>query len=913
MQIRALVLLGALTGIGLVACDTLEIGPNFYACDRSGKNPDEQCPFGLHCGVQGYCYDRADAGELPCVQGADDCAPSWRCDLSGVCRRREPGAWACAIDGGLPAVLVDAGVTSDELCEGWRCGIDGRCHPREPGPWPCAADPDCEGGWRCGIDGRCQDPSAEAIPWDELPASMGYQRVNPRFISSPPSLVAVAGPDDPVSPSDRTEPGWDEDFAAAMVFPRSNDKSSTLAHVRAREPNKSNPDPDAEPGFVSAQGTFAGKVFSLATTNLGPVALGDDGSGPRVFRYHANDDGSLVVLKTWPVNASELRVMERTPFTGFAFSPGAQGGTLISMVSTQALDLPKNLAHPKLLDATSFISWTYPIARPSPRRWLIVATPDGFYAYHLDEAAPGGIPANPEMCVFEKDANSVMLGGTGDRTVQLRATPQHQFGIPPGGALAVRSLSIDESGFVPVTIDHLWLLGVSNRIASGGQYCDPAQLPQDVLLGPCKNPCLDAQMELRQFMPLRTWDLSGGAIDVECAPPGVQGATAAFRLTRGLLSGCVATPISLPESGTSLDHLRTSPLSGGVLASVGGHGQFLVGTALDDAQSLTLTRSPDFFVHGVTGYDVVPVFHRGVALNTALGITEFPADVDEYLEFVAAVGRQPWTVHRAGLVTHFPDTRLLAYLDTTVHEFEPPFNADFLPHQSGDGGYLTVTAFDHVLSARIDDAAANGPQPAPGGMDGGTDAVTLDLRLTPFAGNPIVALAATPTAALPDGGVALAGGYLATQERAWRFWAETDRKWRTQELSLPDGEIRKVWVDRFGRGRAGFRDGTIVSLPSGFVLAGPIAEEVGVADFADVCGRPWVVTAEGVYQLVPAADSAVGQWEQLLAEGDQVGGWTVQGLGSARLGVGDERVLLFSAVGDVIEFTVPDCHGEGAP
>ncbi|MGV3620605.1 MAG: hypothetical protein ACO1OB_07295, partial [Archangium sp.] len=111
-------------------------------------------------------------------------------------------------------------------------------------------------------------------------------------------------------------------------------------------------------------------------------------------------------------------------------------------------------------------------------------------------------------------------------------------------------------------------------------------------------------------------------------------------------------------------------------------------------------------------------------------------------------------------------------------------------------------------------------------------------------------------------GARYAGGYLVAGGRLFRFTADNPVVWRSEELIASDQEAIDVWTQA-GRSRAGYRDGTIVGLPSRVRIAAASASPV--IQFIPACERVFAITNEGISQLVAAEGDREGHWDAVFA------------------------------------------------
>jgi hypothetical protein len=126
--------------------------------------------------------------------------------------------------------------------------------------------------------------------------------------------------------------------------------------------------------------------------------------------------------------------------------------------------------------------------------------------------------------------------------------------------------------------------------------------------------------------------------------------------------------------------------------------------------------------------------------------------------------------------------------------------------------------------------------------------------LTPEPSTLIRSLALERTALGTDG-VTRMRGYLVTARNVYEFkLGGAPLRWTATPLPLSGAEPLEVWFDnpRGGLARAGYRDGTIFSIPGGFQLTEPLpANDAGipaaVADYENLGGWPVALTNAGLF------------------------------------------------------------------
>jgi hypothetical protein len=131
---------------------------------------------------------------------------------------------------------------------------------------------------------------------------------------------------------------------------------------------------------------------------------------------------------------------------------------------------------------------------------------------------------------------------------------------------------------------------------------------------------------------------------------------------------------------------------------------------------------------------------------------------------------------------------------------------------------------------------------------------TAGAQLTPEPSVAIASLALERTA-LATNGVDRFRGYLVTSRSVYEFTlGGSPLRWSTKRLTLSGAEPLEVWFDnpRGGLARAGYRDGTVFSIPGGFQLTEPLpggdaGVPAAVRDYENLGGWPVALTTTGLY------------------------------------------------------------------
>lgn len=142
-------------------------------------------------------------------------------------------------------------------------------------------------------------------------------------------------------------------------------------------------------------------------------------------------------------------------------------------------------------------------------------------------------------------------------------------------------------------------------------------------------------------------------------------------------------------------------------------------------------------------------------------------------------------------------------------------------------------------------------------------------QLTPEPGSPIRSFALERTRLGTDG-VKKVRGYVVTSRNLFTVTLSGEpARWAATPLLLGGGEPLKVWMDnpRGGLARAGYRDGTVFSLPGGFQLVRPVRGEEPrqVLDYENLGGWPVAYATSGLW--VGRYDLVDGKLDNKLSDG----------------------------------------------
>ena len=872
--------------------------PTTWPCESS-----MDCVGGWQCGVAATggreCHDPAKPEAWVCLSNAD-CLDGWQCGLNDLRTGREchnPNAprrfacevatdclasWSCGLnstrngrechDPSAPEVF--ACVVPTDCVAGWQCGLAANrlqreCHdPNTPMAFACERDTDCGRDWRCGPDGLCLDPSADALePAANLALDAGA-------IISPRQQLDV----DALTVSPRFLNARSEDLA-------------TFAFLRG---------PRLEALTRDDQARLT--AYDLGTAPVNVTAL--FAQGPRSYDYDSNlgqfvkNDWNHVYVATADAGLLSFRLHVDG---GVTPRPVRAAGTTISPPPITSF---KSGIAQEPTEVPGIVAFS-----PSTSRYLLLDGPESGFGRDLDGIPSGAnrlldmeniyLSDNTE-CEFAVDTNGVWSRQRG-KYDYFEPITAAAFGNRscPGGATGLKverftALSWDRALVVASPSD-----GGSPRVAvwdltqmmmdrgggylcnSDGNPCAPATaIPFTVEVGPC------VACPAGQLLDLAAVAVAGQPAEVETrcgAPDG--GAFSFYRLRRrpGVPGACDSRPLVGPGSLFLQQTLTPpkQPAGGRVVYSAPG-GQIWFGASTLSATSLTFDRLPFGLAQVSRANGDVAAIAEGIVGRPAAGIG---LDSVPRANLTAVGTNEPsWMMAGDQLVTlegpTIDDRRTLA-LTTTL----PALPQTLARATASTGATVAVlTAGNQVLSAEVD-LSPGGPQ-----------AVAIFSQRVALV-NPIQSAAFV---APPDGGYL--GGYVVTASGVARVTAESSSRWRTDEVALPaELSPREVWFQA-GRGRVGFSNGSVFSLPSRVRIVDAIAGGA-VEDFVQTCRAQLALTPTGLFRVVSVAGASIGRWEQLPLPT----GFAPDGLSNGRVFAVGSDVYVFTRAGAAARLTLESC------
>ncbi|MBL8923016.1 MAG: hypothetical protein JNJ54_29475 [Myxococcaceae bacterium] len=691
----------------------------------------------------------------------------------------------------LVAALLGAGLACSGLLTA--PGNDFPCDFSKP---PGARDAVCSPGDVCGVQNRCQR----------------FKYEGPQFEGKP------------------TFPFFSD--AGAQLHPMViKSRIEAVARVQGRGPERSDElvVHTSDSGSVRVTPTNVTPVsLTLPTELLEDIVLisrdepgGDGGASPRVVGLAGNlnvfFEGAPrngVRDGTRELSAARLRAFRDDPdagFTLFAITPDGRGGRIDYAVEPPVFETL--LTQP----ITPIDIGPGPFVRGRRRALVILAT-DGFR-----------VPNETD-------------GGT---TLVLPATFQRP---------AV--LSVDSSGstFAVVSTQNGPVLStwIATRTVTG------------VEVAAAWSDCRPCKRLVRSPLAVRAGrDLEGPFVDVLCEEEG-------FRRLRGTsstsLESCSEEDANLPFDFSELASTRRRMLGVDVAVQdsadptgflAGGlHGQIWKGDTIGEARPLFLDRVPSDVqqveasgVEGLLALTPVGVFRRPRNEALATRTNGFRAMAPERTRRVTAfVHDSRWVVLEGGHLAVFQGDDELGFGPRLVDGRGEPASRVL----RGEG----IAALDGGLVSMVvaaDDSLYFVPAPARTELSPGLLG-DLSMVLTPEPSSLIRSFALERTPIGTDG-VSRVRGYVVTARSVYEFkLGGAPLRWTATPLPLSGGEPLEVWFDnpRGGLARAGYRDGTIFSIPGGFPLTEPLpANDAGipaaVRDYENLGGWPFAYTSAGLF------------------------------------------------------------------
>lgn len=828
--------------------------PEKWRCETN-----DDCLAGWQCGIGALnvreCHDPTRPEKWTCL-APSDCLGGWSCGLNDARTGREchdparPSAFACD--------------TGADCVGGWVCGLASNrfqreCHdPLQPRPWACTDDGDCVGGWRCGLDGLCLDPGSEALgvpgPIDAGPLA----RINPTqqapidVFSISPRFISSTGRDTP-----------------------------TLAMLRAGRLQALVRD---EAGTV--------KSWDLGVTTATTVVA----QGPRSYDYDSNTDRFVRTEKNRVYAAGQgVTVYTLLPDGGALQQPLQQKTATLSPPPITTIKHGTVLGsneYPSMLGFSSATNLYVVFDGPQSAQ---IRPINGLGTWSLSPPLldMDDIFTPTTECVFLIDANGLWISPYPTYDFEPVHSPQFGNGACSGSRQGQRLERISTFGTArAAVVSSAWDGGAARvsildltptvQNANSSLRCTSTQglsctsfdqIPFTVELGPC--PACSTG-ELLDVAAIETVG-QPAALETRCGSRD-GGVSQFFRISSTPTNGCFTQPQLRNTALFSERDLRSAAQpSQGRVAFSSSAGQLWFGGSTLTAASLSLDRVAFGVARKGTAADDVVALAEGLV---ALPSTGFGLASSARPDLTAVATNEPtWVIDGVALkswagAATVDDGALLA------QAVQPLALPQTLVRVERDAGAEAVlTAGTQLYSAHV--------EPPNVGL--------LVPRVSLV--NPVTSSAFS---AATDGGSFLEG-YVVTATGVSFVRAESEARWRVQEVVLPASLTPKeVWFTN-GRARLGFSDGTVFSLPSRLRISEP-APTGSVEDYVQACGQQLALTGTGLFRLEAVAGSSVGRWQPVpLPAGFASGffGGRVHAVGA--------NLYVFTQAGETARVTLSPC------
>jgi hypothetical protein len=617
-----------------------------FRCVRGAESVDAgACPFGLHCGVGGFCYSlengpQGDAG-LACEPDAGDCAA------------------------------------------GWFCGHDLMCHRADlAADYACANDEHCVGGWRCGPDSRCIDPREDALRVDapelqlldagQFTPLYPWPQVDHIAVSSPFTYQYDGGSNSEVT---SVVVAHDGGLHLVVLAPRGIGREEALSQTMflASAPLKAD----------------GGALLDLAAIGFDIYALHEDS----LERYR------------WPATGSTLVHVASTPAIGNRLRMTTDPDPLLLELGATAMRAWSREGLATLVSPVSVDGGPAHILDIIGETFeLIAATPEGMFTSPRPApwmATDGGSELSPPQW---QRASTVAFGPTVLSSCDGPAPLVHYVdrlyamgNSNLSNGVARLSVLQPDGGRSP-------FVGFLNRSASAEVDC-PAQFNIDGFCPACRD--VDERL-LDLDLRFVTGDNQQGEHHLEAACDRGGGASVIYRLGVGGHGnqGCHYEELPPPRSMAQAVVATSNPT--GRAFSLG-RDVYAVQEGFTRPTSLVLGRAPEMVAIVSAGGVFAlgsREFYREVP-GLGLGFNDRSERPEDPFPIAVVENQTNWIIYDDGRVADTErisdgsdGPEIVVAPDPAMEALRPPFNArrtDLL----GGGAQLVMTAFDAILGADL--------------------------------------------------------------------------------------------------------------------------------------------------------------------------------------------------------------------
>lgn len=721
-------------------------------------------------------------------------------------------------------VVVSLAVAVVAACSGLLTepGNDFPCDFSKP---PGARDAVCSAGDVCGVDNRCQRFRYEGPQFEGLPTfpdfSDGGARLHP---------MTITGPIDFIARVHQVEPELPGRVPTDSIVVHSSSPEATF-RIDARGPD-------------GGAGSVVPIVLARKPTDLNDVVLFDKRLGP-----------SMDVLRVMGREASQVVFLE----SGSGPQNNRVRDGLLPMSQLSALRL-------RAFDGEANVSQFAAITTVPSRAGMIrvLGTSD------FNEVAP---PTGPDVPVDL--APGPPLPGRPRAVVVLRTDGFFVRGADAGPGAGVSLLA--PASFPALSTMVADVAGTTYAVLSVGANGRPILSTWAVTktsagfeVQPAWSDCTPCGRELMSQLPLAFStgsDLEGPFVDVLCSEDGLKRVRGAASASGG---ACLDDDQALPFDFDALAmeqrtgfRVAEQDFSDPTSFRAGGkNGQIWVGKTIGSAVPLFLDRLPSDVTQttvvgreGLFALTPIGAFFRSSTPGTALSTNGFRVVDPESTARLAGLVHDTdgWVITRAGDVARArvaPNGSLEAKFGPRLVDGRGApasrvlFGEGITTTEDGGLVSMVVAADDSLYFLPTPPSLTNAP-----GLLGEVAPV-----LTPEPSTLIRSLALERTP-IGTNGVDRVRGYLVTARSVYEFkLGGAPLRWSATRVSLAGGEPVEVWFDnpRGGLARAGYRDGSIFSIPGGFQIAEALpGSDAGipsaVIDYENLGGWPVALTTNGLF------------------------------------------------------------------
>ncbi len=375
-------------------------------------------------------------------------------------------------------------------------------------------------------------------------------------------------------------------------------------------------------------------------------------------------------------------------------------------------------------------------------------------------------------------------------------------------------------------------------------------------------------------------------LEVVCGQPSAAGVVFRISATTGS-SECVRTLVTGGSSYFTQPSPRPSLPAPGVVAFSGAEGQIWFGSDSANIASISFDRAATGMVRRGPGPDAFIAFTPQLigTPSASVGLVSTRSQ-----QLTAGVAYAPTFAMSGGQLLDLTGTtavsagRTVGYV--TALTLGTPVSA--VISGSAQGKHLAVVSAGTSVYAGEVEQVLSVPGPA----------TALTQRLSTV--EPIASLSFPQEHAQGPG--PLLSGYAIVGNNVARVVAETLTRWRSEAVPLPATLLPRATWFQGTKGRVGFHDGSVFSLPSRVRIGAPLPGNDAV-DYAQACGQQLALAPDGLYRLESDATGPIGHWVKLPLPAEVAG---LDFTAGRAHGLGNE-VFVFTLSGEAARVTFTSC------